>query len=72
MSVFEGCGFFGVCPNGFPEAAAVLMMVLLLLLGEAEFGVEHVLWAHEMAERRGEGCVHFGFNRFYGLLVACC
>ena len=43
------------------------MMVLLLLLGEAEFGVQHVLWAHEVAERRGEGCVHFGFSSFYGL-----
>ena len=72
MSILEHCGFFGVCPNGFPEAAAVLMMVLLLLLGEAEFGVEHVLWAHEMAERRGEGCVHFWVQALLQTLVACC
>ena len=32
--------------------------MLLLLFGETKFGVQHVLWAYEMAERRGEGGAH--------------
>ncbi len=41
-----------------PEVAASLMVMLLLLFGEAEFGVEHVLWVDETGEGRGKCRVH--------------
>lgn len=47
--------------------------MLLLLFGEAEFRVEHVLWAYEMAETHGEGFVHVEFGLFprFSLAVFC-
>ncbi len=53
VSFLEKNGLLRVCANGFPEASAALEVLLLLVLGEAEFGVEHVVGAYEMAERRG-------------------
>ena len=38
------------------------MVMLLLLFGEVEFGVEHVLWTYEMTERCGEGIGHLEFS----------
>ncbi len=59
MGFLEKEGLLGVCADGFPEAGAALEVMLLLVLGEAEFGVEHVLGADEMAERRDGGGAHF-------------
>ena len=65
MSLLKIHGFLGVRSNGFPEAAAALEILLLLLFREAQSGVEHVLWVYEMAERRGgEGGAHFEFASF--------
>lgn len=58
--------------NGFPEVAAALKVVLLLLFGEVEFGIEHVLWTYERAERRGEGIAHLELNCFWWGLFGCC
>lgn len=57
----------GICVNGVPEAAAALKIVLLLLFGEAEFGIECVLWTCEGAERCCEGSAHL--ERVSGLWI---
>lgn len=54
MSLLEKRGYLGVGSNGFPEAAAALEVVLLLLFRE--------VWAYEVAERRGEGGARCGFD----------
>ena len=71
MSLLRNYAVLGICSNGFPEAAAALEVMLLLLFGEAEFGIEHVLWTYEGAERRGEGVVHFECGFFWWGFFRC-
>lgn len=54
MSLLEKHGYFGVGSSGFPEAAAALEVLLLLLFRE--------VWAYEVAERRGGGGARCGFG----------
>lgn len=61
-----------MCLNDFPEAAAALEVMLMLLVGEPEFGIEHVLWTYEGAERRGEGIGHPESGSFWWGLCGCC
>ena len=69
MSLFVNHGMIGVRSNDLPEAAAALKVLLLLMFGEAEFGVEHVLRTCKMAERHCGGAAHFCSTfRFRGLV----
>ncbi len=54
MSFLENRGGLGVGTDELPKAGAPLVVMLLLLFGEAEFGVEHVLWVYETVEGRGK------------------
>ena len=58
MSFLVNGGGLGVGTDELPEVAAALVVMLLLLFGEAEFGVEHVVGVYETAEGRGKCRAH--------------